>query len=842
MKKTKCSMMQTLLILVVAVVACNAILSVRLTKRVFIGRHFSVAMVSGNSDAPLDSLSGGGSAVFTLARQNDLTRGNVDALLDAIDVTAGSYRTLRDQEALLTEYKSLLSSAAVVSLDPLMMATFDVLSGSIMDTLVKMESGAAITDLVDKVTDVHLDYIEEFCTKIDDGGSEGYSQSSNQEFLAYQFAGLVFRTYSKISRGLGSDYDVTATAVDMRTDSWVSTVYARLQRRFVRFLAANVEETVQDQNAISFERFFERIKIEIDPRYCSLTERHIPQDGSAGAAAGGGGSGEDYPAWKLTAFLMKVIRNIITEDDKERLEPSLSRQFQNKISAKMRRISRPLATIAADEDKYAGISLVRGTDNKQVQQLEDFLQSGHESVAAVLSLWHVRHNIVGVADSEGKVVKDYLRGVSFTATDQALQAIPQKVQREGLVDVVDELVSDLPEGVHISDALRSAAILAHAVRATASEEFRALITYNADSSDIPASRDSLYGLLLRSVLESALDPTSASSCENNGAQWLYENLVAVAALEETAGVREPRAACVSAYQAALHSVAADVLRLADGEEGRGADSAWLSALSARIEEVEVAMVLMNRLPADILPACRASAFRCAVNGLMSAGGNGGSAEKGKDDFASGRKRVEEGYPVVASLLRVPLEKAKGFVLPMGQTKFDQSVGRILMSADLVLGQESEGVRYKEQLMRLAEDVMIPNDVAQQRVLLLGGAAFESMVEAALEEYRRMNEDLADAALKKASALRLHPLWAALGKEGEVMKIASKMVVSRLGISLVSEILRMVESLRKRQEGGKSSSIEGGWGSADTSSDPRYIAFLEEFQKVLLADYSDASMN
>ena len=484
----------------------------------------------------------GAVSVFNLAVANDLSLTSVDEWLSAMDLSAGSYRSLRDRDALLSEYLSLLSRASVMDLDPLMMATFDILSGSIMDALVKMEpSGNPITQLVDSVTDVHLEYVEDFCKAIDDGGSEGYSQSSNQEFLAYQFAGLVYRTYSKISRGLGSDYDNSEQAVDMRTNSWVSTVYARLQRRFVRFLAANVEETVEEQNSASFERIINRMQIEIDPKYSLSNE----------AAFGGAREDEEYPAWKLTAFLMKIIRNIISEEDMERLEPSMSRQFQNEISVKMRRLSRPLAAVAAEaDDKYAGKVICPNVDAKQVQQLDDFLQSGHESVAAVLTLWQVRHNIVGVPDLEGMIVKDYLRGVSFASVEKAVEAIPKKVQREGVVDIVEQLEADLGESAGITDGLRSAAVLAHAVRATASEEFRALITYNADSSDIPASRDELYALLLRSVIESSMDPSVAFKEPS----WINENLVAVAALEETVGVREPRAACIRAYQAALLSI------------------------------------------------------------------------------------------------------------------------------------------------------------------------------------------------------------------------------------------------------------------------------------------------
>ena len=212
--------------------------------------------------------SGGAASVFCLAKANNLSTESVDIWIKATDELSASYRALKDRNALLSEYLSLLSTASVNELDPMTMATYDILTGSIMDTLIKMqEAGSPITDLIDKVTDIHLDYIEKFQESIDDGGSDGYSQSANQEFLAYQFAGLVYRTYSKISRGLGADFDSSEEAAYMRTNNWVSTVYARLQRRFVRFLASNVEETVEEQSTTSFENFMCRLPVHVKPPY-----------------------------------------------------------------------------------------------------------------------------------------------------------------------------------------------------------------------------------------------------------------------------------------------------------------------------------------------------------------------------------------------------------------------------------------------------------------------------------------------------------------------------------------------------------------------------------------------
>ena len=81
-----------------------------------------------------------------------------------------------------------------------------------------------------------------------------------------------------------------------------------------------------------------------------------------------------------------------------------------------------------------------------------------------------------------------------------------------------------------------------------------------------------------------------------------------------------------------------------------------------------------------------------------------------------------------------------------------------------------------------------------------------------------------------------------GKPHDVNPIASKMVVSRLGLSLVSEVLRMLEAQRKRQSSDGGDGGAGmGWGSVTVVRDASYSEFLEKFQSVLLSDYSDASM-
>ena len=160
-----------------------------------------------------------------------------------VDALSAELTQLTNKDALLAVYASLLRQVAPTQLDPLQMATFQLLSNAIVDALVRLRApGAPVTSLIDEITDVHLDFVDQFQSMIDDGGEDGYSQSSTQEYLAYQFAGLVRRTYARISRGLGSEFDMSLSSQEMRISSWVSPVHARLQRRFVRFLSAAAEE------------------------------------------------------------------------------------------------------------------------------------------------------------------------------------------------------------------------------------------------------------------------------------------------------------------------------------------------------------------------------------------------------------------------------------------------------------------------------------------------------------------------------------------------------------------------------------------------------------------------
>ena len=305
-----------------------------------------------------------------------------------------------------------------------------------------------------------------------------YSQSARQEYLAYQLAGLVRRTYSRVSKGLGATYDMTASSQDMRITNWVSPVFARLERRFVRFQAGNVEDRETEINSAAFDKLLEKVKIEISPKY-SISGNNAPREMKV-AATGLEASSSDaplYPSWELATFVTKLMRNIVVAVDVKGIEQKVTFVFQNIIAQRMKMLGKPLEKIFETRQNVL--------DAKGIKQVEEMLNLGHLTVSAVFTLWQVRHNIVGTPDPAvpNMMIKDYLRRVSLTTQSAAMDRIPKYLRQD-----VGSIVEDFSETLNPSEVLASVSIIGHAVRATASDELRSLITYNSDESNWPVSR------------------------------------------------------------------------------------------------------------------------------------------------------------------------------------------------------------------------------------------------------------------------------------------------------------------------------------------------------------------
>lgn len=271
---------------------------------------------------------------------------------------------------------------------------------------------------------------------------------------------------------------MTAQSQDMRITNWVSPVFARLERRFVRFQAGNVEDRETEINSAAFDKLLEKVKLEISPKY-SISGNNVARAKKA-EITGLEASSFDaplYPAWELANFVTKLMRNVVVAVDIRGLEQKVTFVFQNLIAKKMRLLGKPLEKIFETRQTVL--------DAKAVKQVEEMLNLGHLTVSAVFTLWQVRHNIVGTPDPAvpNMKIKDYLRRVSLQSQAGAMESIPKYLRQE-----VGFIVEDFSSILSPSEELASVAIIGHAVRTTASDELRSLITYNSDESNWPTSR------------------------------------------------------------------------------------------------------------------------------------------------------------------------------------------------------------------------------------------------------------------------------------------------------------------------------------------------------------------
>ncbi|KAJ1430959.1 hypothetical protein B484DRAFT_46359 [Ochromonadaceae sp. CCMP2298] len=286
---------------------------------------------------------------------------------------------LSSQPVLLKVYGSILATAAPMPLDPLQSTSFQLMTNVIMERLNSMlPKGEPVTALIDDITDIHLSFVPTFQKMIKDGdGEDGYVQTALQEQLTYQFAGLVRHTYTILASSLGQGFDKSAANNEMRLNNWVSPVYARLQRRVVRFSASTVEERVEELNNNALDKLIEKLKIQISPRYTLSQAAEVVTPGA-------------LPAWELAAFVLKVLRNSLgalgSEQALATLESKVNRMFRVSISARMRDILRPLESVALNQPTFLSA--------EEVAAVEELVNIGHESVAAVFATWQVGVGVV----------------------------------------------------------------------------------------------------------------------------------------------------------------------------------------------------------------------------------------------------------------------------------------------------------------------------------------------------------------------------------------------------------------------------------------------------------------
>ena len=134
----------------------------------------------------------------------------------------------------------------------------------------------------------------------------------------------------------------------------------------------------------------------------------------------------------MAAFYIKLLRNIASSVDEEVLlgfESSVVRHFQSELGDQMKKAGRRLskqtfpyipstattATTTTTDSNKAGAG-----DRERAE--EELLDIGHSCAAAVYSVWHIRHNLLGTpvigndGQPTGEVQKDFLRPVGYVRT------------------------------------------------------------------------------------------------------------------------------------------------------------------------------------------------------------------------------------------------------------------------------------------------------------------------------------------------------------------------------------------------------------------------------------------
>lgn len=323
-------------------------------------------------------------------------------------------------------------------------------------------------------------------------------ESATQETLCYQLAGLLQRVYGRVSRSLGADFDSSAATQEMRVSNWISPVYARLQRRFVRFASASVEEKVEEIFSNAFDQLIDKLSMEISPRYLlsgpldsavyETSSNDSSSDGNVEASDDSLSSSSNiapYPPMDVAALIIKILRNSVSCCmDINSLESRALRGMRSYIASEMKPLGKPLEQVYNSRRAFLS--------EKESRLVEQMLNLGHSSLAAVFVQWQIRYTLVGTPEATEpgmpkKFLKDFLRPVQLGSPKLVLNGIPKEL-RDECGFKVDEVADRLKP----TDRLRAAALLSHAVRESAAQEFRALIAYDSSLDDMPTSRDAVY--------------------------------------------------------------------------------------------------------------------------------------------------------------------------------------------------------------------------------------------------------------------------------------------------------------------------------------------------------------
>eukprot|EP00981_Chlorochromonas_danica_P012063 scaffold4399_cov175-Ochromonas_danica.AAC.13 len=834
-------------------------------------------------------------------------------------------------------YETILLKASPLVLDPLQMATVDLLAGSILEAILAYHStqhsqhdrssdsssdSQSITPIIDEVTDIHLDLIEKFQSQV-----ISHNKSDDLEFLSYQYAAIIRKLYIRICNKLGSNFDISPAMQEYRVQNWVMPVYARLSRRFPRFQQIEVEDRLEGMAVDAYDALLRRLKLEITPPYrlrggkvmltttaptTTTTATSHERSGSGeeeevvavvGSSSNKKGNSNDYPVWQLTSFIVRLLRNVLPTLSIDSLESKVLQLFRETLSERIKKAGRAIRALPPldqvlhqhhdqdGRDGRDGSGDGRGGSQQSLDKLEEqvchqaekALNVGHEAVATILSLWQIRSNIIGLPNpaaatstsSSGSSkkdlggggsdrIKEFIKDMDLTSRDTVLAALPSTLRQDAELNLRGTL-----RHMKASDDLAAVAHLAYAVRETAGEEMRALVTYNMDSDEV-VPRDEVFGAILTSLItEALLTPQQLPR------KWLLENLVAIVALEEILACREPRATTERSYSLALRLALRHLMthQQQQQQQTQSGSNTLLpvatlpSDWSDRVKEIEQAITLLLRLSDEACSQARWQAFRDSINELIEG-----------EDPPIAMKKVRENFPWIAEKLLIDYQQAENYVIPLGMTRFDKTVGDMLMNADLVLSLPEMGQIFRQQLEELGTAAGMTLDEVYGRSVYLAGAVLTTLLTATLEQSRAAGggtggpggvSQRVQMLLRKAYTVYQHPYLKLVqemrqqdknnsnNNNGNIVNIGLMMTIVSLDASLVMELIRLLDQNRQkamarqatgqqRGGGGGGSSIESidGWGggSLDQSNinSDDYVSFLGYLQTFLLKELASGT--
>ncbi len=750
-------------------------------------------------------------------------------------------------EILQKVYLSYLKKASSQLLGPLQLTSFDIITRAIVDTMMsKQIEGTSVTNLSDLFTDIHLECIETGIGGVgarsaskknkqqfqmekgaensedddnDDFDDMMYDQTEIQEALVYQFAGLTRRAYKELSKGLGVEFDTSQGIQELRLNNWVSPVYARLQRRFVRFVGGNVEEKLEEIELDAFETMLRNVAISIEPVYPLYNNDNYNDNNHRQGEEEGSISSKDdpnnYPVWKLADFILKILRNSISCIDVESIESKVVRMFQVELSKDMRSLAKALEMIA-DND-------VLELSSKEINTVEKMLNIGHAATAGVYAIWQIRGNIAGTKGEDGQINKEFLKPpnvrIMLDKSEKDILAILPRAIRKDVEGIIKELVEIHQPAPH----LLAAAIMAHAARVTAESELRALITYNSDADDWPSSRDDAFVGIFSNILSFAMID------EDFDENIFHENLIAASVLEETLGVREPRDAVTRSYTTALEHAA--ILTT-------GQFVSW-----TRIDLIERSLLMIMRLPEDAGGKIRQRAFKNVISIMMES--------KTSDD-------INSYSPQIGEMMGISDEISTSIVTQLYDARFDKTVGKVLMNSQSdILAMPDIGNVFLDEVRRAAAPSM-DEKACDERVIYIASAMIQSFLEMALEDDANMMSERASAMLYRCYGLTKNPLISAMHPHAieenrvKLIQTSSKMSTSRLSKEATMKLVRMLGKTKDRLQGKQVTQSEDEFTDIIFSTanvrietpgkdDEVYLDFLSSLQEAMIKDYASMSI-